>query len=400
MSGLLILLLLIQVPDLNRFLAAQKAYAANPKSEDRLVALVTILYESNRNDDAIRLLDPFVKADPRASRAKLFLALGYAREEKYAQAKALATQVATDSPADYYAQHILGLSLFGLNEFDAAEARFKKAVSLKPEFADTFFQLGLLYSRNAATVVQAESAYQQALKLGYSNAEIFRNIGSVKVKLGKYDEAVNVLERALELNPNYADAYFQLADAFRKSGKAEEAAGAMKKFQALNSTSLDKKQRETKGQAFFEQGMSLVQKDDLPGAYRAFKSASEALPQFDAAFYRLAQLEYLHGETNQAIADIRHALELNPFEAEYHFVLARCLEDTDVHGAIDAAMKATSLNGTVADFHGLLGSLYEKTGDHAHAVQSYRRAVELEPQNDEFRKSLAAVQRKMAPEER
>jgi hypothetical protein len=33
------------------------------------------------------------------------------------------------------------LSLFGLNEFDAALV-FKKAVSIKPDFADAHFQLG------------------------------------------------------------------------------------------------------------------------------------------------------------------------------------------------------------------------------------------------------------------
>src|SRR5437588_158797 len=118
MAALWIVLLLMQTPILDRYLAAQKALAANPRSEDRLVALASILYESDQNDRAIGLLQPFVKRNPQAARAKLFLALGYARQEKYAQAKTLASQVAAELPGDYYAQHILGLSLFGLNEFD------------------------------------------------------------------------------------------------------------------------------------------------------------------------------------------------------------------------------------------------------------------------------------------
>jgi tetratricopeptide (TPR) repeat protein len=400
MSLLLILFVLAQSPTFDKYLAAQKAYAANPKSEDGVVALVSILYESNRNDAAIRLLEPFVKANPLAPRAKLFLALGYAREEKYAQAKTLATQVATQLPGDYYAHHILGLSLFGLNEFDAAESRFRKALSLKSDFADSFFELGLLYSRNPSALQQAQTSYEKAVALGYSNAEIYRNLGSVKVKLGKYEEAIADLSKALELNAVYADAYFQLADALRKSGKVEEAAEATKRFEALNASLLEKKQQETAAQALYERGMSLLQKDDLTNAYVTFKSAAETLPKFDPAFYRLAQLEYLHDDTTQALMDVRHALELNPFEPEYYFVLSRCLEDTDLGSAIDAAQKAISLKDSVADFHGLVGSLYEKSGDHVHAVQSYRRAVELEPKNDEFRKNLATAQRQLAPKQK
>src|SRR5690349_474785 len=123
MSATLLVFILLQnpqAPALDRYLAAQKAFAANPRSEERLNALVSILYENNQNERAIALLEPFIKANPPAWRAKLFLALGYARLEKYAQAKLLASQAAAALPADYYAQHVLGLALFGLNEFDAA----------------------------------------------------------------------------------------------------------------------------------------------------------------------------------------------------------------------------------------------------------------------------------------
>ena len=330
MLALLFLFLFSQAPDLDKYLAAQKAFAANPKSEERVVALVSILYESEQNDRAIALLEGFVKSNPRASRAKLFLALGYAREEKYAQAKTLAAQVAAELPGDYYAQHILGLGFFGLNEFDSASTRFKKAISLNPNFADSHYQLGLIYSRNPTTLQQGLAEYERAVALGYSQAEVFRNLGSVCTKLGKYNDAIAYLNKALERNPNYADAYFQLADAYRKSGKLEEAANASRKFQELNATAVDRKQRQTKGQSLYEQGMSLLQKNDIGNAYTAFKSAAETVPEMDAAFYRLAQIEYLHDDTPHATANVKHALELNPFEAEYYFVLSRCLEETDV----------------------------------------------------------------------
>jgi tetratricopeptide (TPR) repeat protein len=398
LSTIILSLVLVQSADVSdRFIAAQKALAANPASEERLVALVSILYENDRNAAAISLLEPFVRARPRASRAKLFLALGYARQEKYSQAKTLASQVATQLPNDYYAQHILGLSLFGLNDFDAALVHFKKAVSIKPDFADGHFQLGSIYSRTAETLTDAETAFKRSLELGYSSPEIFRNLGSVDIKLAKYDDAVTHLKRALELNPNYADAYFQLADALRRSGNIQEAAEATRKFQSLNSSAQDKKQRDSQGRALYEDGLKRIEKDDLPGAHDTFKRAVETLPQLDAGYYRLAQIDYLRNNGAAALENIRRAIQLNPFEAEYFFVLARVLERSDPQGATEAIGKAISLNGRVGDFHNLLGNLYAARGDYSRATQSYRRAVDLEPKNEAFRMNLSAAQRKLQP---
>src|SRR5205814_1647635 len=101
--------------------------------------------------------------------------------------------------------------------------RFRKAIALKPDFADAHFQLGLLYSRNPTALTQALTSFEKAVALGYVQPEAYRNLGSVNIKLGKYDEAIAHLRKALELNPSYADAYFQLADALRKSGRPDEA---------------------------------------------------------------------------------------------------------------------------------------------------------------------------------
>src|SRR5207249_3372564 len=158
-----------------------------------------------------------------------------------------------------------------------------------------------------------EAAYERAMKLGYSKPEIYRNLGLVENKLGKYSEALAYLHKALDMNPEYADAYFQLADALRKSGKTDEAADATRKFQTLNAAALDKKQRQTKGQSLYEQGSTLLERDQIPQAYNAFKAAAETFPELDAAFYRLAQIEYLRGNLSDAIAHIRHALALNGF---------------------------------------------------------------------------------------
>src|SRR5262249_31047345 len=135
---------------------------------------------------------------------------------------------------------------------------------------------------------------------------------------------------------------------------------------------------------------------NFPAARSAFTQAVETLPQLDGGFYRLAQIDYLRNDYDDALRSIRVALNLNPNEAEYYFVLASCLKDRDLTSAIAAATKAISINPNVADFHNLRGILLAKAGDDARAVESFRRATELAPQDESFRMNLSATERKLA----
>src|SRR5262245_22320173 len=110
--------------------------ASSQASEDQIVAAVTSLLQAEQTERAVTLLEPFVKANPKARRAAILLSFGYVRQGKYEQARVMAEQLATELPRDYYTQHVLGLSLFGLNRYDEAEVHFKRAIELKPDFGE------------------------------------------------------------------------------------------------------------------------------------------------------------------------------------------------------------------------------------------------------------------------
>jgi protein O-GlcNAc transferase len=401
LQALLLTALLVQQPLLDQYLAAQKAYAANPRSEEHLLTLANLLVEKAQVERAVALLTPFVRANPTAVRAKTLLASSFVHEEKYDSALTLAGQAIEKMPKYHYAHHVMGLALFGLNRFQDAAAQFKLALEFKPDFAETHFRLGLLYARNPETLGESASSFKRALELGHPKAEIYKNVAAIKLKQQQYSEAVAQLNMAVSENPNYADAYFLLADALRKSGRPEDAAEAMRHFQALNGTLTDRRARANKSQALYEEGMGLLfardmsfQPQNFARAYAAFTGAVQELPELDAAHYRLAQIDFLVNNPKRAEGHIRRAVELNPFEPEYYFVLASSLRDVDVRAALDAAAKAVSLNPQVGDFQNLLGILLEKSGDHVRAVQSYRKATELDPANEAFKANLAAALRK------
>ena len=399
MYTLLLGLLLTQVSLANP--ASPARQAATQSAEDRIVAAVTSLLQAGQTERAVTLLQPFVKANPKARRAAVLLSFAYVRQGKYEQARIMSEQLATELPRDYYTQHVLGLSLFGLNRYDEAEAHFKRALELKPDFGEAVMQLGLLHL-GKGSFEDARTSFQRMLELGYRPNEAHKNLGSILIKQGRYPEAINELTAALKVDPNSASTYFLLADALRKSGNAEAAGEAMKRFQALNDVETDQRVRFAKAQAFYEQGMQLMfgknqefLSANFTAARNAFTQAVETLPQLDGGFYRLAQIDYLRNNYDSALQNIRLALNLNPNEAEYYFVLASCLKDRDLTTALTAAAKAISINPNVADFHNLRGILLAKAGDDAHAIESFRRATELAPQDESFRMNLSATERKL-----
>src|SRR5262245_41553813 len=109
MHMLLLGLLLLQTP------VAGQSPAAN--SEDQVVSSATSLFQAEQTERAVSLLEPFVKANPKARRAAVLLAFGYVRQGKNEQARILATRLSAELPGDYYTHHVLGLSLVGLNRY-------------------------------------------------------------------------------------------------------------------------------------------------------------------------------------------------------------------------------------------------------------------------------------------
>jgi tetratricopeptide (TPR) repeat protein len=160
---------------------------------------------------------------------------------------------------------------------------------------------------------------------------------------------------------NEPEPYYLLATAYRRLNQTEQADAALASFNALKKSEAGRRAREMRGKADYEEGVNLLSNSDrLDHAYAALSKALEELPDFDPAYYRMAQVSYLKGDLPQALTSIRHAIKLNPFEPEYYFVLARCLQDNDSKAALEAIDTAVSLRPGVQDFEDLFQELKSK----------------------------------------
>ena len=90
--------------------------------------------------------------------------------------------------------------------FREAIAAYQKALSIKPDLALTYNNLGNVMKR-LNKFDAAIKYYQKAIKIQPDNIEtIYYNLGNAFKQNGKIEAAVRAFEQALEITPNYAPA--------------------------------------------------------------------------------------------------------------------------------------------------------------------------------------------------
>jgi len=96
-----------------------------------------------------------------------------------------------------------GLALKGANKWPDAEAAFREATTLKPEFPEAWSELGHAL-RKRGRYDDAVSAYQEALRLRPNFPQAIEYLGETYVDMGKRTEAERMLDRLRSLDPTQA----------------------------------------------------------------------------------------------------------------------------------------------------------------------------------------------------
>jgi tetratricopeptide (TPR) repeat protein len=337
---------------------AQSALRENPDAAANRVALAELYLRTGQNRSAVELLSPWVKLHSEATQALRLLAAAYLRGDNYAEAKTTASQALERGPRDAATLVLLAMSQLGLQETTDAEKVLLEARKRDPDSLEANLQLGLLYTKQQRNLPDAIRALRKAKALQPDLAGTSAALGAALLASGNAQDAATELKAAVKLAPETTEPYYLLASAFRALHEDEKAAAALAVFTTRKRAEGDLRAREMRGRADYEEGVNLLSNTDkLDDAYAALARSARELSDFDAAWYRMAQVSYLKGDTRNALTSIREALRLNPLEPEYYYVLARCLQDSDPQAARDAVGKAIAFRPGVPDFEELLREL-------------------------------------------
>ncbi len=335
--------------------------------------------EGNR-DEAIRLAREAAGAAPvgdktlrgsKSERAQAFTLLGqmYDDDGRRGLARAMFESAIEADPFALDALVGVGHVLLVDHQYLDALTRFDAAVQ------------ALSSDKNSAGAGAAPSA-----ETGDADVEIAAKLGAAQamLKLGRVQEAQNLLSGLVQANPKHAAAKLWL-------GKVSEAlknpTGAVDHYRA--SIELDPKAFEgyhALAELHFDAGRA--------ADARAVLAQARQHVEVDARVHRmLGEAELRRGRLDVALRELRSATELDPKNTAAYFSLGVTLRRLDKLS--DAEQAFAKLAEQDSSYPGLAlerGRIYEAQGNPAKAVESYQRALKQRPDDPNLLLRLAAAQ--------
>tara|TARA_R110000796_G_scaffold172442_3_gene289483 strand:+ start:78 stop:1121 length:1044 start_codon:yes stop_codon:yes gene_type:complete len=115
----------------------------------------------------------------------------------------------------------LGNTLKGLGKLDEAEASYRQAIALEPDYTVAHYNLGITL-QDLGRLEESETSYRQAIALEPGFTEIHYNLGNMLQELDRLDEAEASYRQAIALKPNYAEAHNNLGKVLMRMGQHRE----------------------------------------------------------------------------------------------------------------------------------------------------------------------------------
>ncbi len=123
-------------------------------------------------------------------------------------------------------------------EMEEAEAAFRQAIALYPDYATAHHQLGLaLVTQNRFSA--AKSQFQRVLSLDSQSAAAHTNLARIHAQQNQPEDAISHFRKALRLNRNYIPALVNLALLYRELYQLDHAVVLLKRAFKLDPGNVD-----------------------------------------------------------------------------------------------------------------------------------------------------------------
>ncbi len=216
---------------MGRYDLAEATYREVPESDPSYHAAelgrADALRSAGKKDAAIEVLQALSKTHAELPVVHLTLGDFYRADERYAESvkaydKAISLYKAPQD-ARWCAYYTRGIAFERLDEWDKAEADFRKALELSPGQPQVLNYLGYSLVEMHTKLDEALGMIEQAVATSPNSGHIVDSLGWVLFRLGRYEEAAAHLERAAELMPVDPIVNDHLGDGYWAVGRKIEA---------------------------------------------------------------------------------------------------------------------------------------------------------------------------------
>ena len=342
-------------------------------------------------------------------------------EERYEDAEEFILRGRELEPVNADFANLDGLVQLRKGDCDAAVDRFSEAVLMDEGRADLRNNLGTALLE-AGRIREAADAITAGLAIDGNNVNLLRNAAAAAIVLGDSDRAVELACRAVKEEPHEAGSHVVLAETLLRSGEPKSAADALaclpflagtpmkvllkavhlyirmdmlEEAQGVVYTALESDPANCKLMLLL--GKVLEMRNDLDGARHVYISTLSHDPENIDARNGLGCVLERKGEFMEALEHLMEAHRLAPSNEQIQVNLGIVLDKLDMD---DEAERHLALVMEKAPCFGVafnaMGCFLSRRGRYIEAADIFTTAIELEPDNDRYRRNLELAESMIA----
>ncbi|MGD0130325.1 MAG: tetratricopeptide repeat protein [Terriglobia bacterium] len=287
-------------------------------------------------------------------------------------------ELLSTNPDDSRIHNNLATALTRTGRYTEAIPEFEKALELNPQYHTIYNNLG----RTLLAAGKPDGAivtFEKGLEYYPESPDLHDHLGLALASKGRFDEAMAEFNKALEIDPNYADAHRNLGRALAMSGHPDQAVPHFERALEINPEFAE---------AQSELGRLLAVEGQFDQAIPHLQKALAIKPDLVEAHYYLgASLYFSSGRTQEALAQWRAALRVDPNfvpamnDAAHALAASPNASDRNGEEAVKLAERAVQLSEARNPVYlDTLAAAYAEVGRFADAVATAHKALELASQ--------------------
>ncbi len=350
----------------------QKALKVNPRRADIYVRMARLSEKRGELEDALAQYYQALRLQPHIPKVLSKMANTLMMLGKNEEAIASLTKETQLSPGNSYAYFLLGQAFLQQQEYQKAGENYVKAIKIKPNYAKAYYGLARIQTR------LGNHAQARAYSERFKQLKAEERIG-LKSRKMRYNDFVMAQKRA-------AITHLEMGRMYRDQGKIPEAEKRLKHAVGLDPNNII---------CLFELA-ALYNTHGAPvKALQLFKKMTQTQPDYPMSYFMMGILYNHLGQFDEAEAAFNTLIRLTPQASDGYRELARLYlkNGRKIAQARQLAEKALALQASAANYF-MLGWACDENGDTANALPAIKRAVELEPTNQQYQRLYKVIQQR------
>jgi len=337
-----------------------------------------------------------LRLSPAFQRARLGLWEVHTAQSEHQRALEVVRQVPPDNVLSRRARFLASLSMLALAQFVPAAETLGELNRQRPDAA-LVNNLGVVQLRRpmGATLLKASSFFLEATRADPADADLFFNLGYAHWLEKDVPAAIEALRQVVRRDPADGDAHFVLGVTLQVSGSPVEASREKELARQLSSTYAEWEARPG-GANTVPRGLERVKTElDVPSALRVNDVivAAGQRDQQELAIFHLESGKRLFQEERDAdaIAELRRAVYLAPYQSEAHLMLGRAYLRTGRMTQAVSALKISIWSADTIAARLALADAYVRLKDATAARAEAQLVLRRDPGNVDARRLLDRV---------